>query len=83
MRAKAGYGLPMTKDLSFYPRFVLAVFRRGKAETLPYSYLEDEARKVLKGDELEEFQAALQTMVNQGQIVQAGAHYRLEAAPRA
>lgn len=58
----------MSKPTEFYTRFVEAVFRRGKADTLPYTYINREAGLVLKPDELAELHRVIDSLVEQGKI---------------
>ncbi len=58
----------MAKSPEFYPRFVVALYHRGKAKALPLTYLQGEAEKVLKADELELFLATLARLESEGAI---------------
>ena len=65
----------MSKAPEFYPRFIQALFHRGKAEVLPMSYLLDQAKKVLSGDELATMQRVFSEMVAEGRIKDADGGY--------
>jgi len=62
----------MTKSPEFYPRYVKAVFHRGKAEKLPMSYIDQEAQRVLNPDEMQSFYAVLESMIQSGEVVRDG-----------
>ncbi len=57
----------MAKQPQFYYRFINAFFKRARAEVFPCEFLEKEASKVLKGDEL----AALNNVIDE--LVELGA----------
>ncbi|THB64359.1 MAG: hypothetical protein D6E12_14980 [Desulfovibrio sp.] len=59
----------MAKTAEFYPRYIEALFKRGKADVLPMDYLMDEARKVLDADELETMKRVFSEMVAEGRIL--------------
>lgn len=62
----------MSKSPDFFQRYVTAVFHRGKAEKLPMSYLVQEAERVLNPDEMQQFLAIIETMVQEGKILRDG-----------
>lgn len=62
----------MSKAPEFFKRYVTAVFHRGKAEKLPVSYLTQEAERVLTPDEMQQFFAEIETMVQEGKILRDG-----------
>lgn len=67
----------MEKPDIFYPRFVRAIFKRGKAEALPMSYIQNQARAVLTPEELDIFNKTMENMVNDGRLARKGEHYAL------
>ncbi|MBG0775405.1 MAG: hypothetical protein H0S85_03110 [Desulfovibrionaceae bacterium] len=66
----------MARTQEFYTSYVRALFRRGKADTLPNDYIETEAAKVLRG-EMDDFRAALDRMVASGMVSREGDSYTL------
>lgn len=58
----------MTKTPEFFPRFIEAIFRRGKAEALPMSYIDKEVERMLPPEERDVLYAEFQKMVEAGLI---------------
>lgn len=50
------------------PKFLAALFRRGKEEYLPLSYLTDEAQKVLAEGEVEKISNMLSELEGRGLV---------------
>ncbi len=67
----------MSKAPQFYKRYILAVFRRGKSNTLPLHYILGEAKKVLKPDEMEKLNPTLDELVEQGKLEREGEFLKL------
>ncbi|WP_319762916.1 hypothetical protein [Maridesulfovibrio sp.] len=68
-----------TKKLS--DRFLVALFRRGKAEYLPPSYLEAEGGKVLAPGESAKLLTFLTEMVGNGILAEKDGEYKLLKDP--
>lgn len=62
-------------------RFLLALFKRGKAEYLPLSYLETEGRKVLAPGEVSKLQTMLAEMAEKGIVAEKSGEYKLLTDP--
>jgi hypothetical protein len=62
----------MKKAPQFYKRYIVAVFRRGKADRLPLQYILGEAKRVLKPEEMEKLQPTLDELVAQGNLEREG-----------
>ena len=68
----------MAKTKAFYERYVLAVFNRGKADTLPEKYIDHQMGQVLKKDEEKaEFKNVLKEYVDKGILTLARDEYTL------
>ncbi|ACS78283.1 hypothetical protein [Maridesulfovibrio salexigens] len=64
-------------------RFLIALFRRGKADYLPPSYLETEGGKVLAPGETDKLQGLLAEMTGKGILEEKGGEYKLLSDPYA
>lgn len=64
-------------------RFLIALFRRGKADYLPPSYLETEGGKVLAPGEIDKLLNMLADMVGKGILEEKGGEYKLLNDPYA
>ncbi|WP_320171344.1 hypothetical protein [Maridesulfovibrio sp.] len=62
-------------------RFLVALFRRGKEEFLPVSYLKSEGDKVLAGGETDRLPALLKEMVEKGVCAEQQGKYKLLRDP--
>lgn len=69
----------MARSDDFWDKYVEALFRRGKAEELPSTYLRMEAGKVLKGEDLDELFVQLDKWVDQGRAERTDDGYKLKA----
>ncbi|WP_320007059.1 hypothetical protein [Maridesulfovibrio sp.] len=62
-------------------RFLIALFKRGKADFLPLSYLETEGKKVLAPGEADKLQAVLGEMAEKGIVSEQSGEYKLLTDP--
>ncbi len=67
----------MAKSSDFYPRYILALFRRGRADELPVEYIRTQASQTLNDEEMRLFEQALDDAVSQGVLLATGTSYRL------
>lgn len=70
----------MSKSPDFYKNYIPALFRRGKAEKLPMSYLTQEAERVLNPDEMKLFHQELENMIQNGDVLRDEDMLRLHKA---
>ncbi|WP_319777380.1 hypothetical protein [Maridesulfovibrio sp.] len=68
-----------TKTLT--DRFLIALFKRGKAEYLPPSYLKAEGGKVLAPGESDKLSGLLDDMLGKGILEEKDGEYKLVADP--
>ena len=68
----------MAKKPEFYERYLIAVFRRGRAKEIPMSYINKQAGSVLKKDEMEAMEDALKRLVESNVVVQTETGYSLQ-----
>ncbi len=59
----------MSKNTEFYQNYVHALFKRGKAQKLPLTYLYSQAEKVLNPDEITIFSQIIDSMLEQGALL--------------
>ncbi|WP_320173504.1 hypothetical protein [Maridesulfovibrio sp.] len=64
-------------------RFLIALFRRGKADYLPPSYLETEGGKVLAPGETDKLQELLADLTGKGILEEKEGEYKLLSDPYA
>ncbi|WP_421899177.1 hypothetical protein [Maridesulfovibrio sp.] len=64
-------------------RFLIALFRRGKADYLPPSYLKSEGGKVLAPGETDKLMELLAEMTGKGILDEKDGEYKLLADPYA
>lgn len=71
----------MAVDKKLTDRFLVALFRRGKAEFLPVSYLKSEGDKVLAKGETDKLPAMLGDLVIRGICAEKEGEYKLLTDP--
>lgn len=67
----------MAKQPQFYNKFISAFFKRARTESFPLDFMKKEARKVLKGDELDALDTAVDNLVALGALQREGDSIRL------
>ncbi len=67
----------MTKQPEFYNKYINAFFKRAKADTFPMAFMKKEARKVLKGEELDALDKAVDELVTLGALQRDGDSIKL------
>lgn len=71
----------MAAEKKLTDRFLVALFKRGKAEYLPVSYLQAEGEKVLAAGESNNLLNMLTDMKNKGIIEEQSGEYKLLIDP--
>jgi len=71
----------MAKDEAFYQSYVKALYKRGKSDSISREYINKQAVRVMKPEELERFQALLDDLIARGVIVDDGKELRLVGEP--
>ena len=67
----------MDNGKEFTERFLVALFRRGKAEFLPVTYLKKEGDKVLVRGETDKLLAMLEQLTAKGVLEMKNGEYKL------
>ncbi|WP_419781334.1 hypothetical protein [Maridesulfovibrio sp.] len=62
-------------------RFLIALFKRGKADYLPLAYLKTEGGKVLAPGETDKIQTMLAEMAGKGIVAEQSGEYKLLTDP--
>ncbi|WP_031481376.1 hypothetical protein [Maridesulfovibrio frigidus] len=71
----------MEKGKTLTERYLVALFKRGKADYLPVSYLKEQGDKVLIKGESDNLLPMLAAMVQQGIFEEKGGEYKLLKDP--
>jgi hypothetical protein len=67
----------MARTKMLTPKFLAALFRRGKSEYLPLGYLIEEAQKVLADGEAQKIPAMLTDLADKGLIEANNEEYKI------